>query len=187
VDSALADPASTQRPLAAAAGVLLGPWGATLLTAGALLSVTGFLTANFLYGPRLTFAYATHADFPAFLGRVHPVFRTPHLSILTFGFLVWGLTLYGNFQWNATLSAVARLFVYAAVCASLIVLRRRDPAGAQLRVPGGPVLAVLGFGLCLLLIARMGRAELYVVLPVAAAALVTWIVVRRRSAQAPTP
>ena len=179
VNAALADPGATDRPLAAAARVFLGPPGAALLAGGALLSVVGFLSANFLNAPRLTFALSEHHDAPAAFRRIHGRFRTPHVSIVTFAALVWALAVYGNFQWNATLSAVTRLFIYGSTCLALIVLRRTQPGGAWLAIPGGPALAAVGIGFCALLAARMGRAELLVILGVAGLGLVHWLIVRR--------
>jgi amino acid transporter len=179
VNGALADPGATDRPLADAARVFLGAPGGALLAAGALISVVGFLSANFLGVPRLTFALSEHRDAPAPFGRIHPRFRTPYVSILTFAALVWALAVYGNFQWNATLSAVARLFVYGSTCVALIVLRRTEPGGAWLQIPGGPVLAAVGIGFCGLLAARMGRADLLVILAVAGLGFVHWLIVRR--------
>ena len=179
VNGALADPAASQRPLADAARVFLGAPGAALLAVGAIVSVVGFLSANFFNAPRLTFALSEHRDAPAALGRVHPRFRTPHVSIVLFAALVWALAVYGNFQWNATLSAVARLFVYGSTCLTLIVLRRTQPGAAWLRVPGGPVLAAVGIGFCALLATRMGRAELVTILAVTGLGVVHWLMVRR--------
>jgi basic amino acid/polyamine antiporter, APA family len=179
VNGALADPGATDRPLADAARVFLGAPGAALLAAGALISVVGFLSANFLGVPRLTFALSEHGDAPAPFGRIHPRFRTPYVSILTFAALVWALAVYGNFRWNATLSAVARLFVYGSTCVALIALRRTAPGGAWLSIPGGPMLAAVGIGFCGLLAARMGRAELLVILTVAGLGFVHWLIVRR--------
>jgi amino acid transporter len=179
VNAVLADPGASERPLADAARIVFGPPGAGLLAAGALVSVAGFLGANFLGAPRLTFALAEHGDVPGILGRIHPRFRTPHVSILLFAFLVWALAVRGSFEWNATLSAVSRLFVYGSTCAALLVLRRRRPGAARLELPGGPILAGVGIAFCALLAVRMGRAELVVMAAVAAVATAHWLLTRR--------
>ncbi|MGH7674584.1 MAG: APC family permease [Gemmatimonadales bacterium] len=179
VNAALPDPGASARPLADAARVFIGPPGATLLAAGALVSVVGFLSANFLNAPRLTFALSEHRDAPAAFGRIHARFRTPYVSILTFAALVWALAVYGSFQWNATLSAVTRLFIYGSTCLALIVLRRTQPGGAALTIPGGPALAVIALGFCAVLAARMGRAELIVILAVTGLGVLHWLIVRR--------
>jgi APA family basic amino acid/polyamine antiporter len=179
VDAALPDPAATSRPLAEAARVFMGDTGAVLLAAGAVISLTGFLSANFLNGPRLTFALAEHHDAPGVLGRVHATFRTPYVSILLFTGLIWGLTVLGSFEGNASLSGVARLFVYASTCVSLLVLRRTDPAGAAVPIRGGAALAFVGVGLCALLAASMGEAELKVLSIVMVLGVLHWLAVRR--------
>ena len=56
---------------------------------------------------------------------MHPRFHTPYVSILVFAALVWGFALSGEFKWNVTLSAVARLLYYARM------LRRAAGAPAQ--------------------------------------------------------
>lgn len=183
VDRSLGTTAS-ERPLVDAARLFLGARGGALLAAGAIVSVIGYLVANFLNAPRLAYALAEHDDAPAALGRVHPVHRTPFVSVWLFAVAVWALALYGNFEWNAMLSAVARLFVYGSTCAALLVLRRRQPEAARLRLPGGSVLAVLGMGLCALLVSRMGRGELVVIAAVAAIGFVHWLVAARRSSVA---
>ncbi len=79
----------------------------------------GYLSANILGVPRITFALAENGDFPAIFAAIHPRFRTPYVSILAFALLSWLLALLGSFTWNATLSAVARLLYYGLVCAAL--------------------------------------------------------------------
>ncbi len=98
---------------------------------------------------------------------------------MIFALLVWTLAMAGTFRWNVTLSAVARLFTYGLVCAALLVLRRKQPAAAAFRVPGGKVLAVVGIAFSLVLVSRMGRNELLIVLATAIVALLNWGWVRR--------
>jgi amino acid transporter len=179
VQGVLPAPAGTDRPLALAARQFLGPPGAVLLTLGALVSLYGYLSGQMLNTPRLTYALAEREDFPAFFAAVHPRFRTPHVSIVIFALLVWTLAMAGTFRWNVTLSAVARLFTYGLVCAALLVLRRKQPAAAAFRVPGGKVLAVVGIAFSLVLVSRMGRNELLIVLATAIVALLNWGWVRR--------
>src|SRR5574337_1260133 len=155
--------AQTDRPLAAAARQFLGPAGAALISVGALISVYGLLSSSMLNKPRLTYALAEGGDFPRRFAAVHPRFRTPHISIVAYAALSWVLTVAGTFRWNATLSAVARLFVYGCVCAALVALRRRSPDAPAFRLPAGRVFAGLGMAFCLVLVSRMGRAELIVI------------------------
>jgi APA family basic amino acid/polyamine antiporter len=174
----LPDPAHSERPLADVARLALGPGCAVFVTIGALVSVYGYLSANILGVPRITFALAENGDFPAIFSAVHPRFRTPFVSILAFSLLSWLLALLGTFTWNATLSAVARLLYYGLVCAALPVFRRKQPDAALFRLPGGTYLAVLGAGICLALITGVNLGGSLILLATALVALVNWLVVR---------
>jgi basic amino acid/polyamine antiporter, APA family len=176
----LPDPAHSERPLADVARRLLGSAGAALIAVGALVSVYGNLSANILAVPRLTFALAERGDFPAIFAAVHPRFRTPYFSILVFAVLTWLLALLGSFSWNVTLSAVARLFYYALVCAALPVLRKKQPGAVLFRLSGGPFFAVLGVGVCLVLITQVNLSGSLILLATIVVALVNWLLVRNR-------
>jgi amino acid transporter len=136
--------AATDRPLAEVARATMGNRGAKLVAIGALISVYGYLSAKLLGMPRVTFALAQRADLPKVFAAVSRRFHTPWFSILFFAAAVWGLAIAGSFAWNVTLSVVARLFYYAVVCAALIALRRKQPLAAGFKLPGGPVLSILG-------------------------------------------
>ena len=178
--AALADPGTSARPLADAAQVILGPFGAGLMAAGALVSVYGYLAAAMVNVPRLTYAMAAEGDLPPGLGAVHPVYRTPHISVMLFAVLVWALASVGSFIQNLTLSAVSRLLTYGAVCVALIVLRRRERdrrdgfEEAWFRVPAGEVIAVLGLIFSAVLALRMSQRELAVLAGTLAAGVVHW-------------
>lgn len=170
---------ATERPLAEVARVMMGSGGAALVAMGALVSVYGYLSANFLTGPRATFAFAEQGDFPRLFAAVHPRFRTPHVSILVFAVLCWGLALFGSFTWNVTLSAVARLFYYAAVCAALPVLRRKQPRAAWLRLPAGSTLAVLGVLISAVLLTGVDFSKSIILLATIVVALLNWLATRK--------
>jgi amino acid transporter len=114
---------------------------------------------------------------------VHPRFRTPPVSILAFVLPVWALAVAGSFRSNVTLSAVARLFTYASTCIALVALRKQRPGGEAFRLPAGPAFAALGVAFSLVLIGRMGRAELLVLVATVAIALVNWFWARHRGKQ----
>jgi APA family basic amino acid/polyamine antiporter len=177
----LSDPAATDRPLAVAARQFLGPAGAALMTAGALVSVYGLMSSSVLNAPRLTYALAERGDFPPLFGAVHRRFRTPHVSIVAYALLTWLLTVGGTFRWNATLSAVARLFMYGSVCAALLALRRKQPGTEAFRLPAGPLFAALGIAFCLVLVSRMGRVDAIIVGVTAALGLANWLWARRQA------
>jgi amino acid transporter len=177
--AALDRPEVRDRPVAEAARVFLGGTGAALIAVGVLLSTYGNLAMQFVAAPRLVFALAEQRDFPALFARVHPRWRTPHLSILAHTAVCAVFAIFGSFIWNAILSAVARLATYAVVCAAVPVLRRRDPAGALFRLPGGWALPLAGLAFCVVLAAQMEGAHARIAGGVALIAALHWLWVRR--------
>jgi amino acid transporter len=99
--------------------------------------------------------------------------------------LLWAFSQFASFSWNVTLSAVARLFFYAAVCLAVPVLRRRQPVAAGLRLAGGVTLPILGVVICAVLLTRVDFSKSLILLATLAAACANWFVVRGRR-RAPT-
>lgn len=115
-------------PLAAAAAMLAGPWGAVAITLAAIMSIGGNLFASLLAAPRVTFAMAEEGALPQWFGAVHPRFATPANSILAMGVLAGVLAGSGAFAWLAAMSSLARLIVYLSCTATLPKHRRDAPA-----------------------------------------------------------
>jgi amino acid transporter len=180
VVAVLPDAAVTDRPLAAAARQFAGTTGSALVSAGALISVYGYLTAQMLHTPRLTFALGENGDFPRFFARIHTRFQTPYISILVFAGIVWSLAGAGNFKWNVILSAIGRLFIYGFTCASLPVLRRKNPGARAYRLPAGNLFALLGVLFVALLASRMSQGEGIVLMATMAIAFANWVWARNR-------
>jgi basic amino acid/polyamine antiporter, APA family len=180
----LANPATTSTPVVDSARQFLGPMGVALVIAGTLVSTYGYLSANMLHTPRITFAMAQHGEFPKVFAAIHPRFRTPHFSIVAFAVLLTVFSAAGNFRWNATLSAVARMFMYGSIAAALPVLRRKQPEAATFRLPGGLVFATLALLFSLVLVTRTHWGELVVVVITFALGFVNWAWARRQIATA---
>ncbi len=145
--------ATSKTALADVAAVLFGPIGAAVLTMGAVFSIAGNLSSSLLSAPRMTFALARDGSMPAWLAKVHPRTRTPHLSILTYGILCLAMALSGSFIWLAIISTLVRLLVYMVCIASLPILEKIDvPEDQQFKLPGGLLIPVIAMMLCLWLI-----------------------------------
>lgn len=172
--------AFSTRPLADAARLMMGPVGATLVVAGAIASISGFLSANLLAMPRLMYALAARGDFPSMFARVRVSGGTPWVSIGVFAAGVSGCALAAGFVGNVTLSAIARLIYYAALCAAVPVLRRREAGAARWRIPAGPLVPGLGILLCFVLATRVDAGDSLILICTVSIALVNWALVRRR-------
>jgi amino acid transporter len=143
----VADLTATRTPVADGAAVVMGAFGAILITVGSAISMTGNNMGQVLTGSRTIFALAENGDLPRWFAKVHPAHQTPANAILFTAAVALTLALTGSFVALAAVSAVARLVMYFAVCTATLVLRRRTPGGdmgpAQFTIPGGPVVPVL--------------------------------------------
>ena len=182
----VSDLGSTNRPLATAAGVMLGRPGAVAISVVALVSVSGWLAANLLSAPRLSMAMAHRGDLPRVFGAVHSEFRTPWVSIIIFGILSWVMANLGGLLENLSLSAISRLFIYGGVCAALPTLRQKERRGdpevapALFRTALGTPLAVFAVGVSLVLVTRMNLREAVIMGVLFGLATMYWIAVKGR-------
>jgi APA family basic amino acid/polyamine antiporter len=175
----LPDAGLSARPLADAAQRFVGSSGAAAIAMAALISGYGYLSANVLHAPRITYALAEQGDFPAFFGIVHSKYHTPYVSILVYAVLVFLFALIGNFQWNALLSAASRLSVYGAMALAVPILRNRNDGKAKFLLPAPYLFAGLALLFSVVLATRMGRSEFAVIGTTSMIALVNWVAVRR--------
>lgn len=164
----------SQRPVSQAAGIWLGSAGALLVALGAMIATSGHIVGSVFASSRITFAIAERGGLPRVLVHVHPVFRTPDVSILLFTALVWIFAISGSFVWNATLSAVARLIVYAVT--SVAVLRLRRLGRSAFQVPAWVHVAAAGF--CAWLFANQTPGEAAAVGVVVIAGSGVWLAYR---------
>ncbi len=177
--------AQSQKPLADAGSRFMGTAGGAIISAGAIISITGNLNILMLSGSRLPFAMAEQKQLPAFIGKVHRSFYTPYVAILITASLMLFLTLKSSFVAALTISTIARLSTYAATCLALPIFRRRKnlPAAA-FRLQGGTVIALLSLGLIVwLLLSALQEAKAAAWAAAAGLAiyLVYWLYSRSRS------
>ena len=140
--------AGSKRPLADAAANFLGPFGATFIAIGALVSILGNLNGGFLASSRLPFAMAEQRELPALIAKTHARFKTPYVSILLTSAVILVLTIQTSFYKAVAIAVITRLLVYATTCLALPVFRRRkDAPKAEFNAPLGIVAATLSLGL----------------------------------------
>ena len=156
--------ATSRTPLADSAATFLGGAGALLITLGAICSTTGNNMGQALSGSRNLYALAELKDIPAFFGVVHPRYRTPVTAILFTSAVSLALALSGTFVAMAAASAITRLLVYVATCASVLRLRTPRLAAtvkpATFVVPFGPVIPVFAIAVALAILAGATSTQL---------------------------
>jgi amino acid transporter len=165
--------------LADAATHFMGTAGGVIISAGAIISITGNLNILLLSGSRVPFAMAEQRQLPQLIAKVHSRFLTPHVAILMTAALMLILTLKTSFVAALTISAIARLVTYGATCLSLPVFRRRtDVPAAVFRLWGGNVIAILSLLLAIWLLTNSTLNEAKAAAAAAAVGLVIYFAYR---------
>ena len=128
------------------------PWAQALVSAGALAGLTSVLLVFQLGQPRIFMAMARDGLLPRFFSRIHPRFRTPHVTTICTGVVVGGVAMLTDIGSLADLTNIGTLFAFVLVCCGVIVLRRKDPTRPRpFRVPFVPLFPLLGVLFCVAL------------------------------------
>ena len=158
------DLASSTAPLADAAAIFMGPGGAAMLTAGAVVSIAGNNLGGAVAGSRILYALAEQGDVPAIFARIHPRYRTPVTSIVTTAVVTLVLALSGTFIFLAEVSAVSRLVGYLTTCAAALRLRQSRFANvvqpASFVAPLGSLIPWAAMAIGMAILAGATRANL---------------------------
>jgi APA family basic amino acid/polyamine antiporter len=113
-------------------------WLEAVVDLGAIAGLTSVMLVMLMAMPRIFYAMAQDGLVPPFAGRLHPRFKTPHLTTLGAGVvcaLASGLL---PVETLGELSSLGTLLAFMIVSAGIIVLRRRRPDLRRgFRVPGG--------------------------------------------------
>jgi APA family basic amino acid/polyamine antiporter len=115
--------------------------------------MTSVMMVLMLSQPRVLLAIARDGLLPkAFFGAVHARFRTPWKTTILTGCIVALGAAFLPLQALGELVNIGTLLAMVMVCLSVIIMRRTHPdAERPFRVPGAPVLPLLGVGMCLML------------------------------------
>jgi APA family basic amino acid/polyamine antiporter len=137
-------------PLAAAftkAGLTQFSW---IISLGAVVSMTAVLLV-FQYGqPRIFMSMARDGLLPKWASKIHPKFRTPHVTTVLTGVFVATWALIGDGAETLDLTNIGTLSAFAVVCLGVIALRYIDPSRHRpFRVAFAPVVGVVGAAACL--------------------------------------
>jgi APA family basic amino acid/polyamine antiporter len=140
-------------PLANALELAGLPTAGAIVAFGAIVSITAVLLV-FQYGqPRIFFAMARDGLLPKWAARVHPKYRTPHVTTVVTGLVVAVGALFMDENEIYDLTNIGTLSAFAIVCVGVLALRRIDPERPRpFRVPALPVVSLLGAAACLYVI-----------------------------------
>jgi APA family basic amino acid/polyamine antiporter len=134
---------SSTRIAADAADAVMDRGGASVMAALVMLSSLGGLTGIVLAGPRVYYSMAQDGLAFAWLGRVHPVYRTPSNAIVAQA--VWAslLAATGAYRELFTRVIYTEWLFFALLAAGLFVLRRRPGYAPAYRTWGYPAVPAI--------------------------------------------
>ena len=120
-----------------------------IISAGALAGLTSVLLVFQLGQPRIFMAMARDGLLPQYFAKIHPRYRTPHVTTIWTGIAVGGVAMLTDIGSLSDLTNIGTLFAFALVCIGVIILRRTEPNRPRpFRVPWVPLLPILGVFFC---------------------------------------
>jgi APA family basic amino acid/polyamine antiporter len=145
-------------PLARALEVAGLPIASWFVAFGAVVSLTAVLLV-FQYGqPRIFMAMARDGLLPAWASKIHPKYRTPHITTIVTGVVVAFGSLFMDENEIYDLTNIGTLSAFAIVCVGVLVLRYTDPDRPRpFRVPFVWGVAVVGAAACVYTMSGLPR------------------------------
>ena len=139
-------------PLAVALQYIHANWAAGILALGAVAAMTSVLLVFQLGQARIFMSMARDGLLPPWAAKVHPRFKTPHVTTIVTGIFVAVSAAFAPIGWVLELTNIGTLFAFVLVALGIIVLRRREPNRHRpFKTPWVPVLPLVSVGFCLYL------------------------------------
>ncbi len=112
---------------ASAAQVIFGTGGASVISIAVIISTFGALNGSLLSTARVQFAMARDNLFFKSIGKIHPKYGTPHVSLLVQGLWACVLVTSGTFDTITNYVIFAAWLFYALGAFGVFVLRKKMP------------------------------------------------------------
>ena len=110
---------------------------------GAILGLSSTIIVQMMAQPRIFFAMSRDGLLPAWASRIHPTYRTPHVTTLITGGIVILASGFTSIGVLGELVSIGTLFAFVIVSVGVIVLRKTRPdLERPFRAPFVPVLPI---------------------------------------------
>jgi len=131
-------------------------WLAPIINVGAICGISSVILVNLLGQSRIFYSMSRDGLLPPIFSRLHPRFRTPHITTALTGSIVAiaaGLFPIGVL---GQLVSMGTLLAFAIVCMGVLILRRTAPDTPRpFKTPGMPWVPVAGTLTCLYLMSGL--------------------------------
>jgi len=143
-------------PLAVALRYVHADWATGILSLGAVAAMTSVLLVFQLGQARIFMSMARDGLLPPWAARIHPKYRTPHITTIVTGVFVGVFAAFAPIGIVLELTNIGTLFAFILVALGIIILRRVDPDRPRpFRTPWVPVLPIISIAFCLYLIVNL--------------------------------
>jgi basic amino acid/polyamine antiporter, APA family len=143
-------------PVGYALAVIQKDWAAGLVSAGAVAGITSVLLVMLMSQPRIFFSMSRDQLLPAGVSKVHPRFKTPYITTIITCVIVALVAGFVPIQILGEMTSIGTLFAFVIVSVAVPVLRAKRPdAPRPFKVPGGPIIPVLGVLSCVYLMVSL--------------------------------
>jgi basic amino acid/polyamine antiporter, APA family len=120
--------------------------------------MTAVLLVFQLGQPRIFMSMARDGLLPKFAAKVHPRFRTPHVTTIITGIAVAVPAMFFDINEMIEFTNIGTLFAFALVSAGVIALRRYEPHRPRpFRCPWVPAVPIASIICCIALMTRLPR------------------------------
>jgi APA family basic amino acid/polyamine antiporter len=143
-------------PVGYALAVIQKDWAAGVVSAGAVAGITSVLLVMLMSQPRIFFSMSRDQLLPAGVSKVHPRFKTPYITTIITCVIVALVAGFVPIQILGEMTSIGTLFAFVIVSVAVPVLRAKRPDAARpFKVPGGPIIPVLGVLSCVYLMVSL--------------------------------
>ena len=123
-----------------------------IIKLGAILGLSSTMVVQIMGQPRIFYSMGKDGLLPSWAAKVHPRFRTPHVTTMITGAIVAVMAALVPISMLGQLVSIGTLFAFVIVSIGVIVLRRTRPdLPRPFKVPFSPVLPILSAGASLYL------------------------------------
>jgi APA family basic amino acid/polyamine antiporter len=128
-------------------------WASGIVDLGSVVAHTAVLLVFQLGQPRIFFSMARDGLLPPVFARVHPRFKTPHVTTILTGVIVGLFAAVMSIDEMVDLTNIGTLFAFVLVCVGITILRYKDPNRHRpFKVPlGAWILPMMGAVSCVFL------------------------------------
>ena len=129
---------------------------AALIKVGAIAGLSSVMLVMLMSQPRIFFTMSRDGLLPPVFSRLHPRFRTPHISTALTGLVCAMLAGLYDVSTLGHLVSIGTLLAFVIVCGGVWYLRVKEPDRERpFRTPLVPLVPILGILSCLYLMSRL--------------------------------